>query len=53
MAKRTDVLSITVAIYRDPVWGILKLGPGRFSINLYRLSLIVECWFTRGGLTYE
>lgn len=50
MADRRDWLTLTLTIYEEPGWGMLRLGPGRFSLNLYRLSLVVECWFTRGGL---
>lgn len=52
MSKRIDFLTVTLAWYKEPVWGILRLGPGRFSINLWKASLIIEMWWIRGGLSY-
>lgn len=52
MSKRIDFLTVTLTWYKEPVWGILRLGSGRFSINLWKVSLIIEMWWIRGGLSY-
>lgn len=57
---RTDYISVgveildkqfvrfTFAIYEEnsPAF-IIPLGKGRFSLNIFKLSLIVELWFIR------
>jgi hypothetical protein len=39
---------ITVVVYEEnaPAF-IIPLGKGRFSLNIFKLSLIVELWFIR------
>jgi len=50
MANRIDLVTLTLAKYEEPYWGLLRLSPSgdRFSINFGKVSFIVELWFLRG-----
>lgn len=44
---RRDIITFTLAWYNEPAWGRIRLGPGRWSMNAWRVSVIIEMWWIR------
>jgi hypothetical protein len=52
MSKSTEYFSFSVHVHEEPLWGIRYMGPGRYALDLYKLTLRFECWWVRGGIKY-
>lgn len=44
MADRRDLFTFTICIYKEKATGVRKLGQGRYSIDIYKVSFIFEFW---------
>ena len=47
MAERIDIFTFTVTQYIEPNTGVRWLGRGRYAVDIYKISFILEFWFWR------
>jgi hypothetical protein len=55
-AKRIDYLTISIVRYEEPspFWFHWRyMGVGRRALDFCHWSIIIECWWIKGGLEYS
>ena len=46
MAAKKDLYTFTIAKYDDYAYTLIsRLGRGRYSLNIFKISFIFEFWF--------